>query len=214
MTHRAFSLTVDNLACIRGDRPVFARLSFEARGGDAVVLRGANGAGKSSLLRMLAGLLPAAAGSIRWEDPSVALASPPVYCGHRDPVKTWLTVQEHLAFWGALHGGSAIDRAAAAFGLTHLLSVSGGLLSAGQKRRLALARLLLSSAPVWLLDEPTVSLDSEGAAQLEGLIADHRAAGGLVVAATHTEIAVPDATTVRLAPTFAAAPTELSGDAG
>ncbi len=200
MIHRTFSLIVENLTCVRDDRPVFSRFSLKAQAGDAILLYGANGAGKSSLLRMLAGLLPVTAGSIRWQDPATALSPPPAYCGHRDPIKAWLTVGEHLDFWCALHGGGRIDLATKVFGLNRFLSVPCGLLSAGQKRRLSLARLMLTSAPVWLLDEPTVSLDSEGIAQLETLIADHRAAGGLVIAATHAEMAIPKAVTVKLRP--------------
>jgi len=200
MIHRTFSLIVDNLTCVRGDREVFSRLSLKAQDGDAILLYGPNGAGKSSLLRMLAGLLPVTAGSIRWQDPAIALSPPPAYCGHRDPIKAWLTVGEHLDFWCALHRGGRIDGAAEGFGLNRFLSVPCGLLSAGQKRRLSLARLMLTSASVWLLDEPTASLDSEGIAQLETLIADHRAAGGLVIAATHAEMAIPKAVKVKLRP--------------
>ncbi len=201
-SYPAIALRVEGLGCRRGGRAVFAGLGFAGTGGDAIELRGPNGAGKSSLLRLLAGLLSPAAGSIVWTG-GTADAGPPAraYCGHRDPVKAWLSVREHLAWWRDLEGGGTVEAAAAAMGLGALLDVAGGLLSAGQRRRLALARLALAAAPVWLLDEPTVGLDGQGIALLRAMIAQQRSRGGLAIAATHLPIGLPGARTVTLAGT-------------
>ena len=192
------SLSVEGLACLRGDRVVFGGLSFESAGGDAIELRGPNGAGKTSLLRLLAGLLPPAAGAVVWTGVDGADRPALTYCGHRDPVKAWLTVREQLAWWRDLEGTDPVDAAAEAMGIASLLEVAGGLLSAGQRRRLALARLALAETPVWLLDEPAVSLDEDGSALLKTMIARHRARGGLVIVATHLPTGLPDARTVTL----------------
>ncbi len=192
------SLSVESLACVRGGRAVFGGLGFEAAGGDAIELRGPNGAGKSSLLRLLAGLAPPAAGAVVWTGGDGAARPPLTYCGHRDPVKAWLTVREHLAWWRDLEGNGDIEAAAEAMGIAPLLEVAGGLLSAGQRRRLALARLALAETPVWLLDEPAVSLDENGVALLTAMIGRHRARGGLIVVATHQAAGLPDARTVTL----------------
>ena len=197
--HPAISLSVEGLACVRGGRAVFGGLSFEAAGGDIIELRGPNGAGKSSLLRLLAGLLHPAAGAIVWSGGDIETRPVLAYCGHRDPVKAWLSVREQLDWWRDLGGGGKIEEAAEAMGIVPLLEVAGGLLSAGQRRRLALARLALADAPVWLLDEPTVSLDEEGTALIEAMIGRHRSQGGMVVAATHRPLGLPDARTVTLA---------------
>lgn len=197
-THPALSLKVEGLACVRGGRAVFGGLSFAGAGGDAIELHGPNGAGKSSLLRLLAGLLPPAAGTIVWTGGEEAARPPLTYCGHRDPVKAWLTVREQLAWWRDLEGGGGIKEAAGAMGLGPLLDVAGGLLSAGQRRRLALARLALAETPVWLLDEPAVSLDGEGAALLTAMIGRHRARGGMAIVATHQPTGLPNARTVVL----------------
>ena len=197
-TYPAVSLSAEGLACVRGGRAVFGGLSFASAGGDAIELRGPNGAGKSSLLRLLAGLLPPAAGAIVWTGGDGAARPPLTYCGHRDPVKPWLTVHEQLAWWRDLDGSGDVEAAAGAMGIGPLLKVAGGLLSAGQRRRLALARLALAETPVWLLDEPAVSLDEDGVALLMAMIGRHRARGGLVVVATHQPTGLPDARTVRL----------------
>ena len=199
-TYPALSLSVESLACVRGGRAVFGGLSFSGAGGDAIELRGPNGSGKSSLLRLLAGLLPPAAGAIVWTGGDGAPRPPLTYCGHRDPVKAWLTVREQLAWWCDLEGNGSVEAAAAAMGIGPLLNVAGGLLSAGQRRRLALARLAIAGTPVWLLDEPAVSLDEDGVALLMAMIGRHRARGGLVVVATHQPAGLPDARTVRLGP--------------
>lgn len=195
----AIALSVEGLACVRGGRAVFGGISFAGAGGDAIELRGPNGAGKSSLLRLLAGLLHPAAGTVVWTGSGGASRPPLTYCGHRDPVKAWLTVAEQLAWWRDLEGSGSVDVAAGAVGIGPLLNVAGGLLSAGQRRRLALARLAIAETPVWLLDEPTVSLDEEGVERLMAMIDRHRARGGLVVVATHRPTGLPGARSVTLA---------------
>ena len=192
------SLNVEGLACVRGGRAVFGGVNFAGAGGDAVELRGPNGAGKTSLLRLLAGLLPPAAGAVVWTGGDGADCPPLTYCGHRDPVKAWLTVREQLAWWRDLAGNGSIEAAAEAMGIGALLEVAGGLLSAGQRRRLALARLALADTPVWLLDEPAVSLDEDGVALLMAMIGRHRERGGLAIVATHRPTGLPDARTVNL----------------
>lgn len=190
------------LVCIRGERLVFAGLDFSLSAGDALVLLGPNGSGKSSLLRLMAGLLRPAAGSLSWNGAAVvrdpeAHAGRIHYVGHHDAVKPVLTAAENLRFWARLHepcaetAGRAVTAALARLGLDSLAGVPGKLLSAGQKRRLNLARLLAAPAPVWLLDEPTTALDKASVAALEAVIADHRAAGGMVVVSTHLDIALP-----------------------
>ncbi len=175
---------------------MFSDLSFTIPSGGALVLAGPNGSGKSTLLRLLAGLLRPAAGRIIWngqhEEP------PPVaYLGHQDAVKAGLTVGENLAFFQALHG-RPIEAALAAFGLGELAELPARLLSAGQRRRLALARLALSAAPLWLLDEPTLGLDDASVQRLGAVLSAHRDAGGIVVAATHLALPLPQAETLRL----------------
>ncbi len=195
------------LTCLRGDRLVFAGLAFRLAPGGALVLLGPNGSGKSSLLRVMAGLLRPIGGSLSWdgrpvaEDPEAHPARVQ-YVGHLDAVKPVLTAAENLAFWAAL-GGAADPAANAAralerLGVPHIADVPGRYLSAGQKRRLNLARLLAVPAPLWLLDEPTVALDRAAIALFEGMIAGHRAAGGMVVLSTHTDIATPDGENLHL----------------
>lgn len=195
-------LEARDLACLRGERVVFAGLSFTVPRGGALLLTGANGAGKSTLLRLLAGLLPPAEGSLSWEG-SDALADRPAharrlrYLGHQDALKPTLTAWENLAFYARLWGGDP-DSALEAVGLAPLADLPARVLSSGQKRRLALARLALGAAPIWLLDEPTVGLDAASVARLGGLLARHREAGGLVVAATHLDLPLPGAMELRL----------------
>ncbi len=182
-------LQAERLACWRGERLVFADLSFALSPGEAMLLTGANGAGKSSLLRVLAGLVPAAEGRLLWggEDAladRVAHGARLRYLGHADSLKPALSARENLAFHARLHGGE-VEAALAAMGLSELADLPARVLSSGQKRRLALARLALSPAPLWLLDEPTVGLDAASVERLAPLLAGHRARGGMVVAATH-----------------------------
>ena len=189
----AASLAATDLACLRGGRLVFAGLSFRLGPGGALVLTGPNGSGKSSLLRLVAGLVPAFAGTLDWTGAPGSIA----YLGHQDAVKPALTVREALRVWAALAGVGAgegpVDAAIAAVGLEGLDDLPGRYLSAGQRRRLALARLELGRAALWLLDEPTLGLDAASVARLEARIARHRAAGGLVMLATHVPLALDGA---------------------
>lgn len=191
----------NGLSCRRGDRLVFTGVDFSLPAGGALLLRGPNGSGKSSLLRIMAGLLPAVAGTLTRGGEPVA-AEPDAhradlcYVGHLDAVKPTLTVLENLCFWAGLHDEDSGERVRAAlhrFGIAHLAGAPGRWLSAGQKRRLALARLLAAETGLWLLDEPTVALDVAAIAELEKVLAEHRAEGGMVVLSTHAEIDVPGA---------------------
>ncbi len=188
-----------SLHCRRGGRDVFAGLSFELPPGGALLLTGPNGSGKSSLLRLMAGLLKPAGGELLWEGRPIAQepeahAARLHYLGHLDAVKPVLSVAENLSFWAALRGSGGRPPAAAfaaaldSFGLTELAAVPGRLLSAGQRRRLALARLVAAPAELWLLDEPSVGLDHASVGRLAAAIARHRAGGGRVVVATHTAL--------------------------
>ncbi len=201
----AFSGT--ELACLRGARLVFAGLSFRLEPASALLITGPNGSGKSSLLRLMAGLIRPFAGELAWD--GAALAEEPdahrgrvAYLGHLDAVKPALSALDNLAFWAALaaphHAQGRAMEALGAFGLGELAAVPGRYLSAGQKRRLALARLLAAPARLWLLDEPTVALDRDGVTRLETAIAQHRAAGGMVALATHTALDLPGAAALRL----------------
>jgi heme exporter protein A len=200
------------LACRRGERLVFAGVDCRLAAGGALVLTGSNGSGKSSLLRLLATLLRPAAGDLRWggakvsDDPARYRAAIH-YVGHLDATKPALTPRETLAFWAALRGAAmpAIDRALDELGLGAAADWPCRWLSAGQRRRLALARLVAAPAPIWLLDEPTAALDSDGEARLTELIGQHRAAGGRVVVATHQPLALEGAGSIVL-DDFAAAP--------
>ena len=188
----------DAVSCVRGARRVFAGLDFALRAGDALVLVGPNGSGKSSLLRLMAGLSAPASGAILWDGADIAEdrqshGARAHYVGHATGVKPALSAAEDLNFWSAfrLQGDArAESRAFEHFGLTERANFPVRFLSSGQKRRLALARLLAVPAPLWLLDEPTVGLDREGQAALEGAIAEHRAGGGIVVLASHVDVAL------------------------
>ena len=189
-------LDVRDLACVRGGRTVFVGLSFRLAAGNAMAVVGPNGAGKSSLLRLIAGLLRPEAGEIRIEgrDEDTAVAH---YLGHADALKPALTLRETLRFWSAVYRqegrvvlDSDTDEAAEIAGVGHALDLHVTVLSAGQRRRAALARLLLSPRPLWLLDEPASSLDSDGEALLGRLMAAHLSRGGLIVAATHQALPI------------------------
>jgi heme exporter protein A len=198
-------LVGEALACRRGGRLVFAGIDFSLTPGGALLLTGNNGSGKSSLLRLIATLLAPAAGRLLWRgepvssDPARYRAAI-LYAGHLDAIKPALTAGETLRFWAALRGARhpAIAAALDRFGLLPLADRPCRFLSAGQRRRLALARLVVCPAPVWLLDEPTAALDGDGEARLLAAIAGHRAAGGRLVIATHLPLALPDARTIRL----------------
>ncbi len=195
------TLEADCLAAIRGERLVFSGLSFAVPEGGALLLTGPNGAGKSTLLRLLVGLGRLAAGTLTWQgqDALADLAAHGrrvAYLGHQDAVKPGLTAAENLLVWGARE---RVAGALAAVGLGALAELPARLLSAGQRRRLALARLALRPAPLWLLDEPTLGLDAASLARLARLMADHRDAGGLIVAATHLPLPLPGAAELALA---------------
>jgi heme exporter protein A len=195
-------LTADALTCQRSGRVVFEALSFQVEPGTSLLLTGRNGAGKSSLLLIMAGLLEPAGGSLKAEggDPERSLGEQSHYVGHRDALKPSLTPLEALAFWRAMLGPGPTDpeAALARMGLDHAADLPCGYLSAGQRKRLALARLLVSRRPVWLLDEPTSALDAASQRLFEDLVAEHLASGGLAVAATHVPLAFPAATTLRI----------------
>lgn len=182
-----------DLACRRGERLVFTGLSFRVAAGGALLLRGPNGSGKSSLLRCMAGLLAPVAGTQTWNDRPIALDVDAHrgrlrHLGHQDAVKPALTVLENLVLWQQLHGlqdAVAIGRALAGLDLDRLAELPARLLSAGQRRRVALARLLASPASLWLLDEPTTALDDDGVERFARMVADHRATGGLAVLSCH-----------------------------
>lgn len=180
------------LGCLRAEVPVFARVDVTLPPGGALVVRGGNGSGKSSLLRMLAGLLPPATGELTWNGEHVDPADEAhrarvAYLGHAEALKPELTVRENVVAWTRPRGReeAAADNALAAVGLGTLAGEPVRRLSNGQRRRAALARVHASGAPVWLLDEPAVGLDAPAAAQLTELLAAHRAAGGSVAVATH-----------------------------
>ncbi len=180
-------LVADHLACERNGREIFRGLSFAVAAGEYLELRGPNGSGKSSLLRLIAGLVPPSGGTLALEG-GAADASVPQQChfaGHHDAIKSALTLRENLQFWAEVLEGGAVGEALAVFSLEKLADEQALLLSAGQRRRLALARLCLAKRPVWLLDEPATALDATHTEKLEGLATRHMAIGGLVIAATH-----------------------------
>lgn len=200
-------LVLDTLACRRAGRTVFRHLCFSIAGGDVVEVRGPNGVGKSSLLRLLAGFLPPADGDARLDERSLrrdpaGFQEKVAYAGHLDAVKPALTVEANLGLWAALHEapegsvGAALDR----FSLAAIAERPALECSAGQKRRLGLARLLLADRPLWLLDEPTVSLDADGTGLVAELVAAHAAEGGIAIVATHTELGLEASRILTLAP--------------
>jgi heme exporter protein A len=192
------TLVANALACERNGRVVFSGLSFAVEAGRCAELRGPNGAGKSTLLRLLAGLLPAAHGTVSLSDGGTAMNPvPPDHAplaqrlhliAHQDAMKPQLTVSENLEFWCAMLGGSGMAKALAAFNLEGLRHEPAAILSAGQRRRLALSRLFLVERPLWLLDEPATALDSDSQAVLRGHLTTHLAAGGIILLATHDSL--------------------------
>ncbi|GEO98105.1 heme ABC exporter ATP-binding protein CcmA [Methylobacterium haplocladii] len=194
-------LIVENLACRRSGRRIFSGLGFTLEAGEALTVTGRNGAGKSSLLAMLAGRLKPDAGAIRVEETGEATLTECLHVvGHRDGLKGALTAEENLTFARDILGAPTASpcEAMAAMGLAHALNLPVGYLSAGQRRRVALARLLVCRRPLWLLDEPTAALDTASQGVLAGLMARHRAEGGLVVAATHMPIGLDHARELRI----------------
>lgn len=182
------------LICVRGGREVFSGLDFEAVSGEAVAVVGRNGSGKTSLLRLIAGLLIPAGGTIVLDggDPDMTLPEQCHYLGHRDALKPALSVAENLSFWADFLGGECGDatESLATVGLDHATHLPAAFLSAGQRRRLSLARLLTVRRPVWLLDEPTNALDVAGQDMFGALMRDHLARGGLIIAATHAPLGI------------------------
>jgi heme exporter protein A len=207
------------LSCRRGGRAVFGDLGFGLEAGGALVLHGPNGSGKSSLLRILAGLLRPAGGRLLWNgapvgDDAEAHRARLHYVGHLDALKPLMTPRETLRFFAAMRGPPAkVEPALERLGLAGLADLPARYLSAGQRRRVALARLIASPAALWLLDEPTVTLDAEASAALEAMMADHRAAGGMIVLATHTGIALDGAARLDLT-RFALAPARAEAASG
>lgn len=186
-------LSASRLTVERGGRIVFSNLSFGLDRGGSLTVTGPNGAGKSTLLRALAGLLPLSGGTISWSSLSGwTLSEQAHYVGHADSLKGLLTVAENLAFLAAMldagNGGMPVAVALAEFGLSHVANLPVTYLSAGQKRRVALAKLLVAKRPVWLLDEPSSSLDAASQALLSTIMAAHLARGGMIIAATHARL--------------------------
>jgi heme exporter protein A len=203
-TFAPFAVEATDLACSRAGRVVFTGVSFRLERGRVLAVTGPNGSGKSSLLRVIAGLLPPMGGVLRFEGRGEE-ESVTHHAGHADALRAALTLRETLRFWTAVYQQRGrvtvepdFDETAEIVGLRHALDFSVGVLSAGQRRRAGLARLLLSPRPLWLLDEPTASLDRDGEALLVALMTSHLSAGGLIVAATHQDLAIAPTATIDL----------------
>ncbi len=191
------ALTVQDLACARGPAQVLAGVSFSLAAGEALILRGPNGAGKTTLLRTLVGLTPPLAGTVTHEEGALA------YAGHADGLKSQLSVAENLRFWAGIFGTPDIGAALTAYDLRTFADRKAGELSAGQKRRLSLARLLVTGRPIWCLDEPTVSLDTENTARFAAAVEAHLAKRGSAILATHIDLGLPNARTLDITPFMA-----------
>jgi len=197
-------LSAWDLSMERGGRRLFSRLGFEAEAGSALIVTGPNGAGKSSLLRGLCGLLPFQAGAFALEggDKERTVGEQAHYLGHADALKSALTAGENLAFWAGTLGGDPRREtclaALARVGLAHVVDFPARALSAGQKRRVALARLLVADRPLWLLDEPTTALDAAAQAAFAAIVQAFMGEGGIVVAATHAPLGLPATRELRL----------------
>jgi heme exporter protein A len=211
---REIRLLGRGVRCIRGGREVFSGLDFEVPAGEALAVTGRNGSGKTSLLRLIAGLLAPAGGSVALEggETELTLAEQAHYLGHRDALKPALSVAENLRFWRDFLGGQisstgespnrgqgkgldegldqSLDQSLAAVGLNHATHLPAAYLSAGQRRRLSIARLLAVRRLLWLLDEPTTALDTAGRSLFSTLMRDHLATGGIIIAATHGPLGI------------------------
>lgn len=209
-------LSAVDLACHRGGRDVFSGVSFAVASGEALTITGRNGAGKSSLLRCVIGLVRLAHGRLALEggDSELSIAEQAHYLGHQDALKPSLSVAENLRFWAGFFGAGSASAASIlgpleAVGLDALADLPAAYLSAGQRRRLCIARLLAAKRPLWLLDEPTSTLDAAAQERLAGLMRAHLASGGLIVAATHGSIGLSGAAELRLDQTV---PSPLAGE--
>lgn len=191
------TLKASALACERNGRVVFSGLGFEVASGHCAELRGPNGSGKSSLLRLVAGLLPASHGAVSMSGHD-AIAQACHFIAHQEAMKPALTVSENLEFWSAMLGGASIAAALAAFALEPLRHEQAAILSAGQRRRLALSRLFLAKRPLWLLDEPTTALDQNSVGILKKRMQDHLAGGGIILSAAHDDLLKLAGTTITL----------------
>jgi heme exporter protein A len=193
-------LVAADLSCDRGGRTVFSRVSFTVARGHLLEITGPNGAGKSTLLRLIAGLSEPASGTLTLEGGvgDLTAGQQAHYIAHQDAIKPALSVEENLRFWGDFLGGGDVKRALEAFNLMPLADYPAGLLSAGQKRRLALSRLLLVFRMIWLLDEPTVGLDANSRERLLGAMRGHLSEGGLILAATHVLLGIRSDVTLNL----------------
>lgn len=198
------TLEAANLFVARGGVPVLADVSFVLQPGQAIILRGPNGAGKTTLLRTLAGLQPPLSGTITGAEDRIA------YAAHSDGLKSMLSVTENLRFWAEVFGTTGIEHALTSFQLNDLSDRLAGTLSAGQKRRLGLARLLVTGRPIWMLDEPTVSLDTDAVVMFADAVRQHLGQGGAALIATHIELGLETAQVLDVGP-FRAAPDALAG---
>lgn len=198
------TLTITNLTCARGGLNVLSGVSFTVSPGQVLVLQGPNGIGKTTLLRTIAGLQPVQSGQISAPADSIA------YAAHADGIKLTLTVRENLTFWAAIFGSKAIAPALVAMHLEALASRPAGTLSAGQKRRLGLARLVVTGRPIWLLDEPTVSLDAAATDLFVAMMSGHLGLGGSALIASHIDLGLPNAAVLDLTP-FASKASVQSG---
>lgn len=207
-------LKAQSLACVRGGRMIFENVSFDLDAGEGMLLTGPNGSGKTSLLRIVAGLLDPAGGEIALDggDDELTVGQHAHFIGHLDAVKMAFSVEENLQFWAGFFGAGDVTRALKAFNLEHLATIPAALLSAGLKRRLGLARLVLVPRAIWLLDEPSVSLDAASRDVLAALVQDHMAQGGLAIASTHADLGIRFSRTLSLEATHEPRDVDETGD--